>query len=64
MRSLSLFSAFAAVAVGVSSGHVQMDKAGYRLRARATGKGLTSPDKPQQTGTVSNCECISTQRSR
>ncbi|KAK4031910.1 hypothetical protein C8A01DRAFT_41650 [Parachaetomium inaequale] len=56
MRSLSLFSALAAVAVGVSASHVnQMDKAGYRLRARATGKGLTSPDKPQQTGIVSNC---------
>jgi hypothetical protein len=59
MRSSFLCSALAAVtvAVGVSAGHVSyLDKAGYRLRARTSPGGLTSPDKPQQTGTVANCE--------
>ncbi len=57
MRLLSVFGALAAVATEVSASHAsQLAKVDYRLRARATGKGLTSPDKPQQTGTVENCE--------
>jgi hypothetical protein len=58
MRSLFLFSALTAVAVGVSAGHSKLDKVGYRLRARATPTGLTSPDKPQQTGTAGDCKLI------
>ena len=59
MRSLFLYSALAAVAMGASAGDDKVNKefkAGYRLRARATATALTSPDKPQQTGTVANCE--------
>ena len=59
MRSFFFLSTLVVVALGVSAGHDELDKelrAGYRLRARATATGLTSPDKPQQTGTVSNCE--------
>lgn len=66
MRSLFFFSTLVAVALGVSAGHDKPDeelRAGYRLRARATATGLASPDKPQQTGTVSNCELTSLQPS-